>query len=53
MRDITDGSHDRPLTQTWLRRIGWLVLIWSASVVALAVAAMLFRLLMGVAGLTV
>jgi hypothetical protein len=37
----------------WLRRLGWLALIWIASVVALAVVAMLFRLIMGFAGLTV
>lgn len=37
---------------TWPRRLGWLVLIWTASVVALAAIAMLFRLLMGLAGLT-
>jgi Protein of unknown function (DUF2474) len=36
----------------WLRRLGWLVLIWAASVVALAVIATLFRLLMGFVGLT-
>ncbi|WP_213979001.1 DUF2474 domain-containing protein [Sphingomonas sp. dw_22] len=35
-----------------LRRIGWLVLIWTASVVALAIVAMFFRLLMGWAGMT-
>jgi hypothetical protein len=37
---------------TWLRRVGWLVLIWAAGVAALGVAATLFRVLMGVAGLT-
>lgn len=37
----------------WLRRIGWLVLIWSLSVAALAVVAVLIRALMGLAGLTV
>jgi hypothetical protein len=37
----------------WLRRLGWMALIWMASVVTLAIVAMLFRLLMGFAGLTV
>ncbi|ACM31258.1 DUF2474 domain-containing protein [Agrobacterium rhizogenes] len=37
---------------SWLRRIGWLVLIWAFSVMSLAVAAAFFRLLMGFAGLT-
>ncbi|WP_271899501.1 DUF2474 family protein [Candidatus Phyllobacterium onerii] len=36
-----------------LRRLGWLVLIWAASVAALAVVAGLFRVLMSIAGLTV
>ncbi len=37
----------------WLRRIGWLVLIWSGSVLALGIMAALFRILMNLAGLTV
>ncbi|PRD41063.1 DUF2474 domain-containing protein [Phyllobacterium phragmitis] len=36
----------------WLRRVGWLVLIWGLSVAALAVVAGLFRMFMGLAGLT-
>jgi len=36
----------------WLRRVGWLVLIWGLSVLALAVVAGLFRVFMGFAGLT-
>ena len=32
-------------------RLGWLVLIWVASVAALGVVALLFRWLMGAAGL--
>jgi hypothetical protein len=36
----------------WLRRVGWLILIWAASVAALAVVATLFRLMMHAAGLT-
>ncbi len=36
----------------WLRRVGWLVLIWTASVLALGVAAYAVRLLMAAAGLT-
>ncbi|CAG2147074.1 hypothetical protein LMG31506_03541 [Cupriavidus yeoncheonensis] len=34
----------------WLRRLGWLVLIWVASVAALGAAAWLLRLLMAGAG---
>jgi hypothetical protein len=36
----------------WLRRIGWLILIWAASVLALGVVAYAVRMLMGLAGLT-
>ena len=41
-------AHPAP----WSRRIGWLLLIWLASVSALAVAAFAVRLLMNAAGLT-
>lgn len=37
----------------WPRRFGWLVLIWTASVLALGLVALLFRALMNMAGLTV
>ena len=33
-------------------RLGWLVLIWGASIAALAVVALVLRLLMGLVGLT-
>ncbi|WP_081851259.1 DUF2474 domain-containing protein [Bradyrhizobium sp. URHD0069] len=46
-------AHRSAGTQTWLRRVGWLVLIWAASVLALGVVAGLFRLVMNLAGLTV
>jgi hypothetical protein len=45
-------AHPSVGAQTWLRRVGWLVLIWSMSVLALAVVAFLFRILMALAGLT-
>jgi hypothetical protein len=35
----------------WLKRCGWLVAIWAASVGALALVAALMRLLMGAAGM--
>jgi hypothetical protein len=37
----------------WPQRIGWLFLIWNASVAALAIVAVLFRVLLNAAGLTV
>jgi len=37
---------------TWLRRIGWLVLLWAASVLALGVVAWLIRQFMAAAGMS-
>lgn len=36
----------------WLKRVGWLVLIWTLSVLALGVFALVFRVFMKLAGLT-
>ena len=36
----------------WLRRAGWLVLIWTASVTAMGLVAFFFRLVMQAGGLT-
>jgi hypothetical protein len=36
----------------WAKRIGWLLLIWCASVAALGAAAMGLRLLMGLLGMS-
>ena len=36
----------------WIRRLLWLFVIWSASVLALGVVALAMRGLMGLAGLT-
>ncbi len=36
----------------WVRRAGWFIAIWMASVIALAVAALLLRTVMNAAGLT-
>jgi hypothetical protein len=41
-----------PLHRLWARRIGWLVLIWIASVTALAIVAAGVRMLMKLAGMT-
>jgi len=48
----TSARKPLPRRRQWLRRVGWLVLIWVASVAALAAVALLFRLLMTLAGLT-
>ncbi|HEY4042198.1 MAG TPA: DUF2474 domain-containing protein [Rhodopila sp.] len=36
----------------WLRRVLWLIAIWSASVLALGVVALAMRGMMSLAGLT-
>lgn len=41
-----------PSRRLWARRIGWMLLIWTTSVAALAVAALSIRMLMNLAGLT-
>lgn len=38
---------------SWPRRVGWLLLIWLLSVLALAVVAGVIRIIMTAAGLTV
>src|ERR1700716_2371928 len=42
----------RTSLSTWPSRIGWLVLIWTASVASLATLSLAFRMLMNLAGLT-
>jgi hypothetical protein len=46
-------AHPSAGARAWLRRVGWLVLIWAGGVAALGVVAGLFRVLMNLAGLTV
>ncbi len=36
----------------WARRLGWMALLWTVSVVALGIFAFAFRGLMALAGLT-
>lgn len=45
------GGGGAPPRKPWLKRIGWLVAIWLASVAALGAAALVLRLLMGLAGM--
>ncbi len=41
----------KPQPQAWWRRLGWMVIIWCGSVIALFIVASLFRGLMASAGL--
>ncbi|QBF25078.1 DUF2474 domain-containing protein [Pseudomonas tructae] len=45
------GSIDEEKKPLW-QRLGWLALIWAASVVSLALVAWLMRLFMSAAGLS-
>jgi hypothetical protein len=45
------GSPSVP-SRSWPRRIGWLILLWAVSVIAVAALAGVLRLLMSLAGLT-
>lgn len=38
--------------RSWWKRIGWLLLIWSASVAALGLVALMLRLVMRGVGMT-
>jgi hypothetical protein len=46
MQSATSTQHK------WLRRAGWLVLIWAVSVTVMGLAALFFRLMMQASGLT-
>ncbi|BAF89759.1 DUF2474 domain-containing protein [Azorhizobium caulinodans] len=48
----SNRTEGRSRGNVWVRRLGWLILIWSLSVAALGAAALLFRLLMKSAGMT-
>jgi len=45
-------AHQPPDDSPWWKKLGWLVLIWSASVAALGIVALLLKLLMRAAGMT-
>lgn len=40
------------MSDSWFKRVGWLVAIWAASVLALGVFAYLLRLLMASIGMS-
>lgn len=45
------GDDERERRRPWWKRVGWLVIIWSASVLGLFVVATIFRMLMTAAGM--
>lgn len=46
------ATHSQAHDRSWWYRVGWLVLIWAASVASLGIVALAFRLMMSAAGLT-
>ncbi len=46
------AAHSRPHKRVMMVRVGWLALLWAASVAALGIVALVFRLIMLAAGLT-
>jgi len=51
MSAVKTTAADRPHRPGALRRLGWFVLIWAASVAALGVVALVIRMLMTLAGM--
>lgn len=51
LRRTENSCASRP-GALWVRRVGWLVLIWVASVAVLGVVALVFRAVMTLAGMT-
>jgi len=47
------AAHSQPHKRVMMVRVGWLMLIWAASVAALGIVALVFRLIMSAAGLTI
>ncbi|QOW21161.1 DUF2474 domain-containing protein [Novilysobacter avium] len=43
---------DGPRRPHWVRRVAWLVLIWSASVATLALVALAIKVIMRAVGMT-
>lgn len=53
LRAIMTNTDDNTQRPALLKRVGWLVLIWTASVLALSVVAMGMRFFMSAIGLEV
>jgi uncharacterized protein DUF2474 len=46
-------SQPRSASRKWLRRVGWLILIWVTSIAAVGTVALVLRAIMSVTGMTV
>jgi hypothetical protein len=47
------GSWSHSNSRKWPSRVGWLILIWATSVLALGAIALILRAIMSAAGMTV
>ncbi len=52
MRIDTPVAATTPRGRLWWRRVGWLVGLWLAGVLAVGLVALLFRAVMAAVGLT-
>lgn len=43
---------DQPVKSSWIKKLGWMALIWLGSIAALSVVAYCFRYLMGLINFT-
>jgi len=47
------GGLSPSASRKWLSRVGWLILIWTTSVLALGAVALILRAIMSAVGMTV
>lgn len=53
LRPQGSGTGSGDGKPSWLRRVGWMVLLWAAGVATVGLVAILIRILMNAAGLKV
>ncbi|MBP6116148.1 MAG: DUF2474 domain-containing protein [Neisseriaceae bacterium] len=53
MNPTAPQTHNKqPVRSSWLKKLGWMALIWLGSIAALSVVAYFFRYLMGMINFT-
>ncbi|WP_301212278.1 DUF2474 domain-containing protein [Yersinia sp. 22-579] len=51
MKSPSPSQLLEPVKSPWWKRVGWMLLIWCGSVLALLAVSMLFRMMMTAAGM--
>ncbi|WP_072189313.1 DUF2474 domain-containing protein [Yersinia frederiksenii] len=51
MKSQSPSPTAEPIKSPWWKRLGWMLIIWCGSVLALLVVSMLFRMMMTAAGM--